>query len=365
MMSTCICLMVVMGGPAACSIAAFQEPATGAADRKSDDVPNRLATVRGAFTSNDRRFGDFSPSSLTASLVELVETQQPELPGDWKTMTVEQRQAWITDLEASDAGKAMIAANERLLAERKIIELEIEPDGNFLAYDVPPGNYSLQANAELEREGRHYAVQAIGQIAVGDVDEVQLGKMPLEFIGLLAISEMAPEISGQTLSGGKASLSSLRGKYVLLIFAELTNPAFRITASAIKEAQNSPGLAEKLSVLTVAIDADRELAQKSIFDQEISWPCIAVGGWDALVLNEYGVRSVPSLWLIGPDGKIVLTGSQFWYELGRNASSLAKLVEDAISGRLTIDQAADSGSSNTDSRENSGDKDDGLPRPRD
>ena len=47
----------------------------------------------------------------------------------------------------------------------------------------------------------------------------------------------------------------------------------------------------------------------------MDWACVALGGWDSAILNEFGVKAVPSLWLIDPEGRIVLTGQQTLIEL--------------------------------------------------
>lgn len=318
-----------------------------------------LVTVAGQFVNHQQQLKDFELSDLEATLVQLVEFQQPELPANWQEMEVEQRQEWIADFETSDEGKAMMAANQKLLNEQTIIELDIESDGKFIAYDVPRGQYNLQAVAEKEVDGKTYIVQAFGQILVGEVDEMQLGAMPLEVLRFLKMQELAPEISGDTLSGEQASLTALRGKHVLLNFAALGNPAFADSVDALKEASVFPELAGKLSVLTVSIDEDAEAAKKVIAEKSIDWPCIALGGWDVEVLNSYGVKSVPSFWLLDPEGKILLTGQQFLIELRRTGSPLPKLVDDVIAGRIVIggetEAAAHDGSGENEKAKNESD----------
>ncbi len=327
--------------PAPDTLKACQDLADEPGVEIAEPANEGLVTVVGQFVNKPSQLKDFVLTELKGSLVQSIEFKQPEMPADWPTMTVEQRQKWITDFEASENGKLIIATNQKLIADRAIIELEIESDGKFVAYDVPHGQFNLQAMAEREQDGMTYIVQAFGQITIGDVDEVQLGLMPLEVVRFLKMQELAPEISGKTFAGEQASLTALRGKYVLLNFAALRGPAFENTVNAIKEAMSRLELADKLSVLTVSIDEDAEATKKLISEKAMDWPCIALGGWDAAVLNSYGVKSVPSLWLIDPDGKIVLTGQQFLYELGRTGSPLPKLVDDVIAGRVVIGENAD------------------------
>ena len=332
-------------GLSLCLVAVFSIPVTAVVSQdvaKEPDVELQepadegLVTVAGQFVNQQDQLKEFELSELKASLVQLIEIKQPQLPDSWMDMDVEQRQAWIATFEASDDGKAMIAANQKLLAEQTIIELDIESDGKFVAYDVPRGQFGLQAMAEKELDGKTYIVQAFGQINVGEVDEMQLGAMPLEVVRFLKMGELAPEISGETFSGAPASLSALQGKHVLLNFVALGNPDIEESINAIKETSLHPELKGKLSVLTISIDEDAEAVNKVIVEKSIDWPCISLGGWDVEVLNSYGVKSVPSFWLLDPEGKIVLTGQQFLFELRRTGSPLPKLVDDVIAGRIAV-----------------------------
>lgn len=329
---SCLAMLVLIPVASAVCQETVKEPEVEITDAATEE----LVTVAGQFVNQQTQLTEFELSELEATLVQLVDFKQPELPGDWQTITVEQRQKWIADFEASDDGKAMIAANQKLMDEQTIIELDIESDGKFIAYDVPRGQFNLQAMAEKEVDGKTYIVQAFGQITVGEVDEMQLGAMPLEVLRFLKLQELAPEISGKTFSGKQASLTDLRGKHVLLNFAALGNPAFDVSVDALKEALENPDLAGKLSVLTVSIDEDAEAAKKVIAEKSIDWPCIGLGGWDVEELNSYGVKSVPSFWLLDPEGEILLTGQQFLIELRRTGSPLPKLVDDVIAGRIAV-----------------------------
>ncbi len=307
-------------------------------DSKQADDDSDLVTVRGQFVNPDSPVRDFDWTTIKASLVQDITLQQPTLPADWAERSPENRRQWVAKFRASEEGQQMIAANREVIANRNIVEFEVSSDGEFVAYDVPVGRYTLQAAAQQVADGKTWILQAFGQIDVGDVDVLELAKMPVETVRLLKPDEQAPDISGQTVDGQAASLQALQGNWVLLNFAVLGNPGFVPTCQAIAAASRTDEAAGQLKILTVAVDEDLDVVKQFIADQSIDWDCIALGRWDTSVLNRYGVSRVPSLWLVNPEGQIVLTGQQFQFELAQAERSISELVIDAIAGQLELSE---------------------------
>ena len=69
------------------------------------------------------------------------------------------------------------------------------------------------------------------------------------------------------------------------------------------------------------------------FNQEIpdKVSAINLGKWDPVVLNAYGIRSVPSCWLIDAEGRVELTGQDVLSALGSGETTLSDLIQQAIS----------------------------------
>lgn len=308
-------------------------------DAGDDDgeIEDGLVVVKGQFERTGDDLADFDLTELEGVMIQQVALQQPEFPADWESRSVEARRAWMTEFQESDDGRALIAANEKLLEDRLRFPVAVDSEGEFVIYDVPPGDYSLAASAERKAGDERWIVQAFGQITIGEVDEVELGAMPLESVRLLSMGEVAPALVGKDVDGRAITLEELRGKYVLLNFAVVTNPAYEQTVASLKQAVNQNSLADRLQIVTVAIDGDMDQLRSSIARQEMTWPVMALGSWDVGVLNGWGVKSVPSFWLIDDEGEIVLTGQQFLYEVSRADGSLGDLLDDAVAGRLVIE----------------------------
>ena len=59
-------------------------------------------------------------------------------------MNPEAQQAWAKSFEESEAGKTLLAEQDKLLSAANDFDVILEKDGKFVVYDVPPGIYRLR-----------------------------------------------------------------------------------------------------------------------------------------------------------------------------------------------------------------------------
>jgi peroxiredoxin len=300
-----------------------------------------LATIRGSLELKSDVIGQPDWPSMQGMLGELVPLKQPELPTAWKDMAATERQQWLDEFYQTDEGKRLQEKNQQILQARHQQEFSIRDGGKFVIYDVPQGRFEMRITAEAAVDEKTWLLQAYGQFVVGDVDELDFSGMPMEVLRVLKRGEQAPPVAGKTIDGKLISLSDLRGKHVLMAFGLTSHPAFANTSRLMKEASAAAKLADRLTVLTVTVDEDVQAVANFNRQQDVTWPTLNLGGWNQQVLHSYGLKSVPSLWLVDPEGGIVLTGRQMVAELNL-AESFPELLEDAMAGRFKS-EAADAG----------------------
>lgn len=74
-------------------------------------------------------------------------------------------------------------------------------------------------------------------------------------------------------------------------------------------------------VVGVSLDSSKESWEKAIAGLELPWPQMSdLQGWKSAGAPEYGIKMIPSTFLLGPDGRII----------ARNAEDLEKELEKAF-----------------------------------
>ena len=119
------------------------------------------------------------------------------------------------------------------------------------------------------------------------------------------VGEAAPAFAVKTLDGKDLKLEDFKGKVVLLDFwATWCGPCVAEMPS-LKSLYDQYGGNASFVMISLSLD-EKQAAPKEFAEKNgIKWIQGFVGSWEAPAVQDYGVRGIPSVWLIGPDGKIL------------------------------------------------------------
>jgi peroxiredoxin len=122
---------------------------------------------------------------------------------------------------------------------------------------------------------------------------------------LLSPGTVAPDFTLKDLKGKEVSLSSLKGRRVVLVFWASWCPDCRAEVPELKEMHEK---ADPLETVFVSVSFDRDFKTLESFAKDNSLPGIQLfdpaGKKDSAVGAAYKVKWIPSLYLIDKEGKV-------------------------------------------------------------
>lgn len=123
------------------------------------------------------------------------------------------------------------------------------------------------------------------------------------------VGQDAPLFTTKTADGKELKLADYKGKFVLLDFwATWCGPCLGETPN-LKAVFEKYGKRDDFVLIGLSLDTDPAKPAAYAKENGCGWVEGFLGDWGKdEVTKMYGVRGIPSIWLIGPDGKVVASG---------------------------------------------------------
>jgi peroxiredoxin len=147
-----------------------------------------------------------------------------------------------------------------------------------------PGNPLL---AEIEKNNK--AQQQAAQSAGGD-----------SWVG-----KSVPDLSLPDVNGKKVSISSFRGKYLLIDFwASWCGPCRMENPNVVEAYKTFKG--KNFTILGVSLDKDKDAWKKAISQDHLTWTHISdLKYWNSQAVETFGFQGIPFNVLVDPSGKVI------------------------------------------------------------
>jgi peroxiredoxin len=119
------------------------------------------------------------------------------------------------------------------------------------------------------------------------------------------VNNPAPAFSLPDVTGKEVSLSSFKGKYLLIDFwASWCKPCRLENPNVVQAYQQFKN--KNFAILGVSLDKDKEAWMKAIKDDNLSWTNVSdLKFWDSMVVPLYHIQGIPYNVLVDPNGVVI------------------------------------------------------------
>jgi thiol-disulfide isomerase/thioredoxin len=149
------------------------------------------------------------------------------------------------------------------------------------------------------------------------------------FIPKYKAGEKISSFNHTLADGTQFTLSKLEGQYVLLQFwgswcgpCRKDNPLLVQLYKSFADKKFKE--AEGFTIVSIGLEKNKENWQKAIVNDNMIWPyhILQEEGLSSSLALEYGVKEIPTKYLLGPDGKVLLTNP--------SAEEIAAILRDKV-----------------------------------
>ncbi|MDO1445153.1 TlpA disulfide reductase family protein [Rhodocytophaga aerolata] len=245
--------------------------------------------------------GDFTlKGSKDVEDLQKITKAQNELQGKVNSLGVKFQ-------EAND--KKDEKAREKIQAEYFTMQADFNNRIKELIREIGPNLASWYATNLLNPEEEYVFLDSLSK---GFEKQMPNSKFVKEFKTKLAqyknvvtVGQPAPEISLNNPEGNPISLSSLRGKYVLIDFwASWCGPCRQENPNVVRMYNKFKG--KNFEIFGVSLDKSKEKWLEAIQKDQLSWVHVSdLKYWQSAGAEAYGVQSIPATFLVDPSGKVI------------------------------------------------------------
>jgi peroxiredoxin len=186
---------------------------------------------------------------------------------------------------------------------------------------------NLLTNGTLDKDQYYATFLAVAEKLKKEWPDYEYSKNFIAFVDKLkatAIGQPAPEIALPDPNGNVVTLSSMKGKYVLVDFwAKWCGPCRQENPNIVRAYNKYKD--KGFTVFGVSLDRSKEDWLKAIQDDGLTWTHVSdLKYWQSEAARIYGITGIPFSVLLDPNGVIIAKGNNL------RGAALHKKLEEVL-----------------------------------
>ncbi len=181
-------------------------------------------------------------------------------------------------------------------------------DGSFRIEGVNPDRYTLHASVSVRKKaGAESRQVAIAREPAFEVTRHhELGLVRMLQVRDVKVGDAAPAIDTKTMDGKPWRLSDHNGQFVLLSFCANWCPPCHHEHKYLEAVAKRYQGDERFAMVSFWLDPRVDEPRAYLKRKQPTWPQVFLGNWlSSGVAHRYNVNAIPSVWFIGPDGRVL------------------------------------------------------------
>ncbi|NND97888.1 MAG: TlpA family protein disulfide reductase [Pirellulaceae bacterium] len=233
-------------------------------------------------------------------------------PDNYSEMSREERQAWFAEFRKTEAYEKYEKEKREAYENRPVWTFPVAEDGSFEVKGMKLGRYNvIPLFPHAAARGKELTSQSWGsafkQIVLSDErTSIDVGNMELKLKNVVMPGDMAPTWRATGYDGKEIKSSDFHGQYVILDFwATWCGPCIAEIPNLAKVYEEFRG--DRLEVIGLSIDDTIDLPTGFLQKRPSIYRQAYLGQWHdtETTTRDFGIQSVPSIWLIGPSGRVI------------------------------------------------------------
>ncbi len=238
----------------------------------------------------------------------------------------------ISNAEVTDIGATYITVkwetNIACMGEAHAIYTDRE----LTISSFPSGESTLKHEAEIAgiASSSSYKIEIVCKDSRGNKEVMRLDKVfqtpAIRTAMDLDIGDSAPDFALADTAGKIATLSEYKGKWVVIVFWDLSCKSCKEELPYINSYFNSMSN-PNLALLTISYKGQTAMIESYLKSQKLSFPALIDS--DGAICNKYTIAAYPTTILVNPEGKI----SRIKQEAFKTNHEVAAFVQEGMAGK--------------------------------